>query len=46
MAHFHDAKRPAADGKWVAIHKRGCIIEYTTHHTEDEARAAAAKGPQ
>lgn len=40
MSVFHDAKRPAADGRWVSIHRHGCIIEYRTWQTETEARAA------
>ena len=40
---FYDAKRPAADGKWVSIHRYGCIIEYRTHQTEEAARAAATE---
>ena len=39
---FYDAKRPAADGRWVAIHRGKVTIVYTTHNTEEEARAAAA----
>jgi len=40
MAHFFDSKRPAADGKWVAIHPTPNGFIYTTHKTEDEAKAA------
>ena len=43
MTHFFDPKRPAADGKWVSIHRHGCIVEYHTHHTEAEAREAVTK---
>lgn len=41
---FYDAKRPAADGKWVAIHRKGCMIVYTTHKDEAEARTAVVEG--
>jgi hypothetical protein len=37
---YYDAKRPAVDGRWVAIHKGSVVITNTTHRTEAEARTA------
>ena len=44
---FYDAKRPAANGNWVAIHRGKVIVEHTTHKTEEEAahRARALGDP-